>query len=108
MQVKKFNLTFIDNKFTDYVQDTFKSIFENEALTDIILVCDDNLFLKAHKFVLSSWSPVFKRIISTLPRSEATVFLRGVKGYEMEKRSPLDTKLFCNIIFLEPWALGFL
>ena len=51
MQVKKFNLAFIDDKFTDYVQDTFKSIFENEALTDIILVCDDNLFLKAHKFV---------------------------------------------------------
>ena len=84
MKAKKFNLAFLYDKYSDCVQETFKSIFKNGDLTDIILICHDNLFLKAHKIVLSSWSPVFKRIISTLPSFGATVFLRGMKGYEME------------------------
>ena len=83
VRMKKSNLSFLeDDNFTNCLQETF--IFKNGDLADIILIRDDKLLLKAHKIVLSSWSPVFKSIISSLQSFGATVFLRGVKGYEME------------------------
>ena len=80
----KVNLSLESDKYTNHVQDTFNQMFKENDLTDITLICDDRKQLKSHKIVLSSWSPVFKSIISSLPSFGATVYLRGVKSADME------------------------
>ena len=80
----KFNLSLDAEEYTNHVQKTFHEMFKHQDLADITIICDDKNHFKAHKIVLSSWSPVFKSIISTLPSLGATVYLRGVKSREME------------------------
>ena len=49
--------------FTDHLQLIFKDLYEEGRHTDVTLVSDDQTQFKAHKFILSACSPVFKKII---------------------------------------------
>ena len=51
-------------------------------LTDVILVCDDQLGYRAHKVVLGSSSPLFQKIFESNPAS--VVRLKGVKFRELQ------------------------
>ena len=52
---------------------------------DVTLVCNNKAKFKAHKFVLSACSPMFKSIIDDLPHQESSViYLRGVQPQEMK------------------------
>merc|ERR1712126_280521 len=52
-------------------------------LSDVTLVSDDNIQIKAHKFVLSYASPVFKNIMANLS-DNAMIYLRGTKHQEIK------------------------
>merc|ERR1712126_196796 len=52
-------------------------------LADVTLVSDDNIQIRAHKFVLSYSSPVFKNIIANVS-DNAMIYLRGIKHQELK------------------------
>ena len=70
--------------FSDHLKLMIKDLYQEERYTDVTLVSDDQTQLKAHKFVLSACSPVFKRIIESNPSQHPLIYLRGIQSYEME------------------------
>ena len=58
-------------------------IFEDKSFSDVTLVSDDQIPFKAHRFVLSAFSPVFKNILLNNPHSRPLIFLRGVNHQEL-------------------------
>ena len=80
--VEKYNLNW--ETFSEHLQLMFKELYEGEKHSDVTLVCDDQTQFKAHKFVLSACSPVFKKIIDNNPSQEPLIYLRGIQSYEME------------------------
>ena len=40
--------------------------------------------MKAHKFILSACSAVFKKIINDIPQQDSVIYLRGIQHQEME------------------------
>ena len=70
--------------FSDHLRSTLKDLFQEGRHTDVTLVSDDQTQFKAHKFVLSACSPVFKEIIENNPSQHPLIYLRGIQSYEME------------------------
>ena len=50
--------------FPESVQSIFKQVYNEGKFSDVTLICDDQLQFKAHRFVLSSCSPVFRQILA--------------------------------------------
>ena len=72
------------NTFSEHLQSMFKDLYEEEKHSDVTLVCDDQIQLKAHKIVLRACSSVFKKIIDNNPSEHPLIYLRGIQSYEME------------------------
>ena len=70
--------------FSDNLKLMFKDLYQEERYTEVMLVSDDQAQFKAHKFVLSACSPVFKKIIESNPSQHPLIYLRGIQSYEME------------------------
>jgi len=72
--------------YSDHQRDMLQEIMKSDNLTDVTLVCDDDVQIKAHKVVLSASSVVFKKIIHGLPRNntDSVIYLRGIQHQEME------------------------
>lgn len=62
---------------------TFKSLFDDEALTDIRLCCKDGV-LEAHKLVMATCSPYFRKIFEDNRDIRMVVLVNGVKTSEMK------------------------
>merc|ERR1719507_93681 len=82
VDMSKSNLTW--KSFSDHLRLMFKDLYEEERLTDLTLVCDDQTQFKAHKIVLGACSPVFKKIIDNNPSQHPLIYLRGIQCQEME------------------------
>ena len=80
--MNKYNLTW--NSFSDHLRLMFQDLYEEDRLTDVTLVCEDETQFKAHKIVLRVCSPVFKKIIDNNPSQHPLIYLRGIQSYEME------------------------
>ena len=70
--------------FTDHLQLMFKDLYEEGKHSDVILVCDDQIQFKAHKILLRTCSPVFKKIIDGNFNQNPLIYLRGIHSHEME------------------------
>ena len=57
-----------------------KDLFDTKSFADVTLVCHDNIKLKAHKFILSSYSEVFEL---TLKMVNDIVYIPKVRQEEM-------------------------
>ena len=55
--------------FSDHVLKFFTSTYNDPTLADVTLVSDDNIAVSAHKFILSSSSPVFRKFFMSSPSS---------------------------------------
>ena len=64
---------------------TFNELYEDQHFMNVTLACDDGKQIKAHKFILSSSSIFFKRILLKNPHEHPLIFLNGVKLSELEK-----------------------
>jgi DNA-directed RNA polymerase subunit RPC12/RpoP len=64
---------------------TLNELFEDQHFMNVTLACDDGKQIKAHKFILSSSSIFFKRILLKNPHEHPLIFLNGVKLSELEK-----------------------
>ena len=56
-----------------------------KEFSDVTLVCDDQIEIKAHRNLLSGASPVFKNILHMNScRDKPVIYLRGIKSQEMK------------------------
>ena len=68
--------------YPDHLRTILHDMLATANLSDVTLVSDDNKQIRAHKFVLSYSSPVFKNIIGNL-NNDAMIFLRGIRHQEL-------------------------
>jgi len=90
MDPELFNLTW--DAFQQSAKDTFRSLINEEDFMDVTLACDDDKQIKAHKVILSSCSPFFKRILTRNPHPNPILFISGV-DYR-------DLKAILNFMYL--------
>ena len=70
--------------FKGHVVSSFGNLMAENDFSDVTLVSDDQIQIRAHKFVLSACSPVLKNILLNNPHSHPVVYLRGVKQHELQ------------------------
>ena len=82
MTSEKFNLTW--NDFEKCASNSLKDLLGEQDFVDVTLVSEDDKQIKAHKVVLSAWSPILKNILVRNPHQHPLIFLTGVKYQELE------------------------
>ena len=82
MDSQKFNLCW--NEFEIAASQTLKNLLSDQEFTDVTLTCDDDKQIHAHKIVLSSCSPVFRRMLLKNPHPHPLIHLRGVSHSELK------------------------
>lgn len=65
------------DKHLENIRSMFKTLYEDEILTDCTLVCKSGS-VKAHKIVLASCSPYFRNIFSEYASNNAVFIMYGV------------------------------
>ena len=91
MTRKKFNLTW--NSYTQHFHNVLAKLFSSSELSDVTLVCDDQVKFKAHRFILKECSPVFKSILEELDQSKPVIYLRGINHLELK---PILEFMYCG------------
>ena len=76
MAGKQFCLTKDD--FRSSVSDTFKSLRENQELCDVTLVADDQIFISAHKVIISAFSNFFRELFKKVNHPNPLLYLNGI------------------------------
>ena len=84
MTKEDFKLTW--SNYSYHLRDMLQEMMKSDSLTDVTLVCDDDVQIKVHRVVLSACSDVFRKIIYSLPKSntDSVIYLRGIKHQEMQ------------------------
>lgn len=62
----------------------FDELLQNEAFTDVTLVCDGGGPIKCHRMVLAACSPYFQNLFTDLPCKHPVVVLKDVKYSEIK------------------------
>ena len=71
----KFKLNW--HSFQTHTNELLSELYSTSSFSDVTLVCDDQTQFKAHKFVLSACSSVFRNILSSNVTSPF-IYLRGI------------------------------
>jgi len=71
------------NDFEVNIISAFTNLKEEKDFTDVTLACSDNQ-VEAHKVILASSSPFFKRILKKNPHSHPLIYLKGIKFSDVE------------------------
>ena len=84
MSVQNYTLRW--DTYTKSLKDMVQNMLSSNSFTDVTLVTDDQKQKKAHKFMLSEFSDVFKGIIGSIPEQEKNpvIYLKGIKYEELE------------------------
>lgn len=79
--MERFNLSW--HTFQSHTNELLSELYKSSSFSDVTLVCDDQTQFKAHKFILSACSSVFRNILSG-NTSSPFIYLRGIAKEEME------------------------
>ena len=71
------------NDFEANIGSAFRDLKQEKDFTDVTLACGDNQ-VEAHKVVLATISPFFKRILMKNPHSHPLIYLKGIKFSDVE------------------------
>ena len=69
--------------FSEHLNRTLTENFAQNSFADVTLVSDDKEAFHAHKFLLSSLSPVFKDLFLSNLNSNPVIYLRGIENEEL-------------------------
>ena len=72
------------NTFEDHLRESSKNLFDKKHFADVTLVSEDLVQIQAHRFILSSSSPVLEKLLLMNQDSKALIYLKGIKYEEME------------------------
>ena len=67
-----------------HIVSTLSTLCKENSFTDVTLVSDDQIPFKAHKFVLSTCSPIIRNLLLDNIHPHPVIFLRGVKQQELQ------------------------
>jgi len=56
----------------------FESLLRNEEFADVSVVCDDERIIKAHKVILSAFSPFFRNILLKISSPHPVIYITGI------------------------------
>ena len=84
MPILKMPSNLNENEFTVHIKEMLLELLSSEEYADVTLFSDDQITFKAHKFVLSACSPVFKEMISKAPSQSPLLYLKGVEQHELQ------------------------
>ena len=70
--------------FTSNVTSRLSEVFTENSFCDVTLVSDDQKPFQAHRYVLSTFSPVLKNILLNNPHSHPLIYLRGVNQKDLD------------------------
>ena len=71
--------------YPDHLRETMQEMMTSGDFTDVTLVSDDKISLKAHRNILSACSPVFKSILQLEPQhNHPVIYLRGTQHSQIE------------------------
>ena len=71
--------------FNDHLLDNARHLLSSKQFADVTLVCDDNIHIKAHSFILSSCSSVFSNLFNGYCQTNAMVFLKGIDHRDLDQ-----------------------
>ena len=91
-----FNLAW--NQFENCAGLTFKNLLSDEDFADVTLACEGDKQLKAHKVILSSCSPFFRKVLIKNKHQHPLLYLKGVKF--------TDLQLIVKFIYLGQIEIG--
>ena len=80
---EKCTLTWHSN--TDHLREALTDMMTSSEFADVTLVTDDKQHIRAHRNILSAFSPVFKNILQMdFDKANSIIYLRGIQHSEME------------------------
>lgn len=77
----KFNFKW--QSYESHTKSLISALLVSQEFADVTLVCDDTKQLKAHKFILSSSSTVFKSILQS-EKELPYIYMRGINSHDMQ------------------------
>ena len=82
MNHEKYNFT--RHSYSEYLQEMMKDMMASADFADVTLVCEDKKQIKAHRNILSAFSPVFKDMLKIDKSNSSIIYLRGVTTSKMQ------------------------
>ena len=83
MKLQKYNVNW--DTYSDHLQSILQQMLSSNEFADVTLVTDDDKQIKGHQNILSSCSPVFKKILQACnTNNHPVIYLRGIRYSEME------------------------
>ena len=87
--------------FSEHLKKFMRDLYASETYSDVTLVCDDQMKMKANRLVLRACSPIFESMLSDLSQAQNTIiFLKGINHLELESILQFvylgETKIYQN------------
>ena len=82
MDEDKFTLAW--NDFASNAAQSFVGLRTDSEFSDVTLACDGDTMIKAHKVVLASCSPVFRKLFQQYNHPNPLIILRGLNKNQLE------------------------
>ena len=81
--MEEYNMTW--KTFGKHLSQTVQDMLVDDTYANVTLVCDDQKQLRAHKFILSACSPVFRSVLrNNSAETNPLIILRGISSRDME------------------------
>ena len=77
--------TFSRGDFNEKCQKAYKDLWLDTDLADVTMAAEDGGFLRAHKVILASCSPLFRRLLQKNPNEHLMLYLMGVQSAQLEQ-----------------------
>ena len=90
-------LVFGWDEFETHASNTFKQLWEDKYFTDVTLVTEDHIQIKAHKLILSSASVFVGNILTNNPHQNPLIFLKDIKNTHLSLFILVSVKLDMKI-----------
>lgn len=71
------------NQFQTSVTDSFRTFRRDEIFHDVTLICEDEVQMKSHRFLLSACSSFFQKILRSTDHNQPLIFLNGVHSKQL-------------------------
>ena len=66
------------NEFQENIHQTFGGLRNTQEFADVTLVCEDGQQMEAHRVVLASSSPFFRKMLERLNHPHPLIYMRGL------------------------------
>ena len=99
MSEMKYNFSW--DGFSEHLKKFMSDLYTLDTYSDVTLVCDDQIKMKANKLILRACSPIFESMLSDLHQAPNTIiFLKGINHLELESILQFvylgETKIYQN------------